>query len=140
MNIVEVNMNIFSAPQGYYLAQAISRDCNFKVGLPAQFEKVFDVSAKLRVNYNEEISIGDAYLTGNLFSLVVKDSSYDAPDRDALMEAIISMRDLMELEYVTKLAIPKLCCGRMGFEWEDVKSMIELVFEDSDVDILVCCQ
>ena len=140
MNIVEVSMNIFSAPQGYYLAQAISRDKNFKTGLPAQFEKVFDVSKKLRTVYDSDLTIGEAYLTGNLFSLVVKDSSYDAPDRDALMDSIVSMRDIMEAEGVNKLAIPKLCCGKMGLEWDEVKAMFQIVFDDSDVNIIVCCQ
>ena len=35
MKIVELEINIMAVPQGYYLAQGISRDLNFKVGLPA---------------------------------------------------------------------------------------------------------
>lgn len=138
MKLNEVSMNVLCAPQGYYLAQAISRDRNFNVGLPAQFDKAFDLKEKLKGLMIDSLEIGECYLTGNLYSLVVKDSSYDAPDRDHLMDAIISMRDNMELEKVKKLAIPKLCCGRMGLEWDDVKSMIEFAFEDSDVEILVC--
>ena len=35
MKIAELEINIMAVPQGYYLAQGISRDLNFKVGLPA---------------------------------------------------------------------------------------------------------
>lgn len=140
MKITELEINIMAVPQGYYLAQGISRDLNFKVGLPALFEKTYNLKEKLTANYDEEIEIGEVYLIDNVYSLVVKDSSYDRPDRDVLMDALVELRDQMEEDMVTKLAIPKLCCGRNGLEWDDVKAMISFVFGNSDVQILVCVQ
>ncbi len=140
MKITELEINIMAVPQGYYLAQGISRDLNFKVGLPALFEKTYNLKEKLAANYDEEIEIGEVYLVDNVYSLVVKDSSYDKPDRDVLMDALVELRDQMEEDMVTKLAIPKLCCGRNGLEWDDVKAMISFVFGDSDIQILVCVQ
>ncbi len=138
MKITELEINIMAVPQGYHLAQGISRDLNFKVGLPALFEKIYNLKEKLAANYDEEIEIGEVYLVDNVYSLVVKDSSYDRPDRDVLMDALVELRDQMEEDMVTKLAIPKLCCGRNGLEWDDVKAMISFVFGDSDIQILVC--
>lgn len=140
MKITELEINIMAVPQGYYLAQGISRDLNFKVGLPALFEKTYNLKEKLAANYDEEIEIGEVYLIDNVYSLVVKDSSYDRPDRDVLMDTLVELRDQMEEDMVAKLAIPKLCCGRNGLEWDDVKAMISFVFGDSDVQILVCVQ
>lgn len=140
MKITELEINIMAVPQGYYLVQGISRDLNFKVGLPALFEKTYNLKEKLAANYDEEIEIGEVYLVDNVYSLVVKDSSYDKPDRDVLMDALVELRDQMEEDMVTKLAIPKLCCGRNGLEWDDVKAMISFVFGDSDIQILVCVQ
>lgn len=139
MKMVELEINIMGVPQGYYLAQGISRDLNFKVGLPAVFEKQYNMAAKLKRNYTD-MELGKALLVDNVFNLVAKDSSYDFPDRDMLMDAIINMRDQMETNMVTKLAIPKICCGRNGLDWDDVKNMFEFVFDDSDVQILVCLQ
>lgn len=139
MKMVELEINIMGVPQGYYLAQGISRDLNFKVGLPAVFEKQYNMAAKLKHNYTD-IELGKALLVDNVFNLVAKDSSYDFPDRDMLMDAIINMRDQMETNMITKLAIPKICCGRNGLDWDDVKSMFEFIFDDSDVQILVCLQ
>ena len=89
LNMVEVNMNVLCAPQGYYLAQAISRDMNFKIGLPAQFDKAFNVEKRIRALNDFDLEIGKAYVIGNLFSLVVKDSSYDAPDNEALFDDLL---------------------------------------------------
>lgn len=139
MKMVELEINIMGVPQGYYLAQGISRDLNFKVGLPAVFEKQYNMAAKLKHNYTD-IELGKALLVDNVFNLVAKDSSYDFPDRNMLMDAIINMRDQMETNMITKLAIPKICCGRNGLDWDDVKSMFEFIFDDSDVQILVCLQ
>ena len=110
MKIAELEINIMAVPQGYYLAQGISRDLNFKVGLPAVFEKTYNLKEKLTDKY-DEIECGETYLIDNVYSLVVKDSSYDSPDRDLLMEALVNLRDQMEENKVTKLAIPRLCCG-----------------------------
>ena len=87
-----------------------------------------------------EWGCGKTYLIDNVYSLVVKDSSYDSPDRDLLMEALVNLRDQMEENKTTKLAIPRLCCGRGGLDWDDVKAMIGFVFGDADIQILVCVQ
>lgn len=137
MNLIEVKMSVFSAPQGYHLAHAISRDKCFKVGLPKLFNETFDLAEKLR---SENLEIGECYPTGNVYSLCVKDSSYDAPDRDSLLDCLARMREHMEADKVRKLAIPKICCGKMGLEWDDVKSMIDFTFSDMEVEIIVCVQ
>lgn len=71
MKIVELEINIMAVPQGYYLAQGISRDLNFKVGLPAAFEKTYSLKEKLTDKY-DEIECGETYLIDNVYSLVVK--------------------------------------------------------------------
>ena len=143
MKMTEIEMNIMAAPQGYYLATAISRDKKFQVGLPALFEKNYKISKKmdrLESQLGEEIQVGDACLIDNVYLLVVKYSSYDEPIREALIDAISAMHDNMDALMVDKLAIPKLCCGKNGLEWDDVKSILESEFQNRDVDILVCVQ
>ena len=143
MKMTEIEMNIMSVPQGYYLATAISRDKKFQVGLPALFEKNYKISKKLdrlESQFGEELRIGDACLIDNVYLLVVKDSSYDAPDRDALIDAISQMHDNMNDFMVDKIAIPRLCCGKNGLDWDDVKAILEAEFQYDDVEILVCVQ
>ena len=140
MKMTELEINIMAVPQSYYLAHGISRDLNFKVGLPALFEKQFNLKEKLTYFYGDDLDIGEAYLTDNVYSLVVKDSSYDMPDRDMLIGTLQEVHRDMDERKVKKLAIPRLCCGRNGLDWDDVKKMIEDEFRGSDVEILVCVQ
>ena len=141
MKITEVNMNLITVPQGWYIAHAISADLNFKVGLPAVMDRVYHIEQRMKKIFDEdEIKPGYTFQLGNLFNLVVKDSTYDAPDIDSLMDALVGMRDYLEDEEADRLAIPKLCCGRNGLEWEEVLETIKFVFEDSDIEIMVCIQ
>lgn len=146
MRITEIDLNIMSAPQSYYLAQGISKDFNFSTGLPALFERMYGMKEKIEASYvddytdNVDIELGEAILVDNVFNLIVKENSYNKPDSDRLLDAIVNMRDQMDAKMIKKLAIPKICCGRNGLEWDDVWSMFEFVFADSDVQILVCIQ
>lgn len=144
MKMIEIDLNIMSAPQSYYLAQGIPKDLNFSTGLPALFERMYGMKEKIEASYvddytdNVDIELGEAILVDNVFNLIVKENSYNKPDSDRLLDAIVNMRDQMDAKMIKKLAIPKICCGRNGLEWDDVRSMFEFVFADSDVQILVC--
>ena len=146
MKMIEIDLNIMSAPQSYYLAQGILKDLNFSTGLPALFERMYGMKEKIEASYvddytdNVDIELGEAILVDNVFNLIVKENSYNKPDSDRLLDAIVNMRDQMDAKMIKKLAIPKICCGRNGLEWDDVRSMFEFVFADSDVQILVCIQ
>lgn len=142
MRITELEINIMAVPQGYYLATAISKDKNFDVGIPALFNKQYNITERIaNSEHSVDFEIGEAYLLDNVYLLVVKDSSYDMPDRDALINAIHEMRvNITENKLIKKLAIPKICCGKNGFDWQDIKLLIEEEFKDTDVDILVCIQ
>ena len=144
MKMIEIDLNIMSAPQRYYLAQGIPKDLNFSTALPALFERMYGMNEKIEASYvddytdNVDIELGEAILVDNVFNLIVKENSYNKPDSDRLLDAIVNMRDQMDAKMIKKLAIPKICCGRNGLEWDDVRSMFEFVFADSDVQILVC--
>jgi hypothetical protein len=43
-------------------------------------------------------------------------------------------------EGITKLVMPKIGCGRDKLSWVMVSDMIAEVFDDTDVEILVCKQ
>ena len=105
------------------------------------FNKKKDVVMHKGSGYEYGISeMFKSYFKNNSFNLIVKENSYNKPDSDRLLDAIVNMRDQMDAKMIKKLAIPKICCGRNGLEWDDVWSMFEFVFADSDVQILVCIQ
>lgn len=142
------NKDLFSVPQGYYLAHCISNDFALGAGIAKQFVDVYNMKFKLielyrdgkkyDKNLNKEQYVGQALLVDNVFNLVTKERGFLKPTYDDLFEALVSMRNLMVDLYITKLAMPQIACGLDGLNWNRVEEMIYDVFEDTDIEILIC--
>lgn len=137
MVINEVKMDILAVPQGYTLASAFSADMNYKVGIQKVFEDAFNLTER-RMDAEEPLEVGQIYSLHNLILMIVKESSYDAPNKAALKKCLQTLANLVSAGHIKKLAIPKICTGKNGFEWSEVREMIEECFEDVDIEILVC--
>lgn len=153
MTIREEKKDLFTVPQGYHLAHCITGGCSLGVGLAKHFDNVYNMRRKLIHNYgweNVEVDmkgnievdlkdfVGEALLIDNVFNLVLKKDITKKPKYKKLRRCLLDMAEQMENLMITKLAIPKLACGHEGLEWERVREIIEEVFEDADVEILVC--
>lgn len=146
MTIREEKMDLFNVPQGYYLAHCITADFSLGAGLAKKIDQVYNMKEKLDYFYpylpftdkDGDSQVGKALLIDNVFNLVTK----KRPDKKAkykrLYATLEDMREKMEHRLITKIAIPKLGCGHDKMEWGRVREIIEEVFEDSDVEILIC--
>lgn len=139
MNIMIENKDLFTVPQGYYLAHCISADFALGAGIAKTFDKVYNMRFKLFRDYDDyEYEGGDALLVDNVFNLVTKPKCYHKPTYESLRESLEVMKRIMELGAITKLAMPKIASGLDRLDWDEVYDIICEVFEDTDVDILVC--
>lgn len=143
MHFIEINGDLFAVPQGYYLAHCISGDFALGAGIAKQFDKEYNMRFKLFRDYPIEIGekfgyVGKALLVDNVFNLVTKPKCYHKPNYDTLIDTIIDMREQCETRNITKLAMPKIGCGLDQLDWSRVREIIEEVFEDYDIEILVC--
>lgn len=139
MNITFENRDLFTVPQGYYLAHCISADFALGAGIAKKFDEVYNMRFKLFRGYDDYIyDGGDALLVDNVFNLVTKPKCYHKPRYEAVREALETMKYIMDINAITKLAIPKIGCGLDRLSWSEVYDIICEVFEDTDVEILVC--
>lgn len=139
MTITIENRDLFTVPQGYYLAHCISADFALGAGIAKTFDEVYNMRFKLFREYDcYEYDGGDALLIDNVFNLVTKPKCYHKPRYEALVEALETMKDIMEMNKTTKLAMPKIGCGLDRLDWDEVYEIICEVFEDTDVEILIC--
>ena len=143
MVIKEEKRDLFTVPQGYYLAHCISGDYALGAGIATQFVEVYNMRYKLHSQYpipNGEkfANVGKALLVDNVFNLVTKARCFHKPTYDSLYETLVDMKDQCEEWDITKIAIPYIGCGLDQLEWDKVRDIIEDVFEDTDVEILVC--
>lgn len=139
MNITIENRDLFTVPQGYYLAHCISADFALGAGIAKTFDNVYDMRHKLFTFYDGyEYREGDALIVDNVFNLVTKPKYYKKPTYDSLRESLEVMRDYTEELFINKLAMPKISSGLDRLEWSKVYDIICEVFEDTDVEILIC--
>jgi hypothetical protein len=139
MTIKFENRDLFTVPQGYYLAHCISADFALGAGIAKKFDEVYNMKFKLFREYDMySYEGGDALLIDNVFNLVTKPRCYHKPRYEAIREALEAMREMMEINATTKLAMPKIGCGLDKCEWSKVYDIICEVFENTDVEILIC--
>lgn len=139
MNITIENRDLFTVPRGYYLAHCISADFALGAGIAKTFDKVYNMRFKLFREFDMyTYDGGDALLIDNVFNLVTKKKCYHKPTYDSVREALECMKEQMEMLYVTKLAMPRIASGLDRLNWDEVYDIICEVFEDTDVEILIC--
>lgn len=132
-NIKEINMDISAVPQGWTLAGAFSTDMKW-IGMPGLMDSLFNITER----DVDEHEVGSIAKIDNLYMLFVKDSSYDAPMWSALEECLNKLAKKISKKSIKKLAMPRICSGKNGFLWDDVLQMIEEIFNDVDVEIMIC--
>ena len=139
MTITIENRDLFTMPQGYYLAHCISADFALGAGIAKVFNSVYNMRAKLLKHYDGYVYHGgDALLVDNVFNLVTKNTRWDRSTYDSLRGALEMMKAYMDFLDVAKIAMPKIGCGLDRLSWDEVYDIICEVFEDMDVDIVIC--
>ena len=143
MNFKEETRDLFTVPQGYYLAHCISGDYSLGAGIAAQFVDVYNMRYKLHRNYpipdgEKFTNVGEALLIDNVFNLVTKDRVYHKPTYDTLIETLEDMKKQCKNLDIDKIAMPRIGCGLDGLSWDTVEETIMEVFEDTDMEILIC--
>lgn len=136
---IESKKDLFTMPQGFYLAHCVDAHFELGAGIAKAVNSVYNMRAKLLKHYDSYMYHGgDALLVDNVFNLVTKNTRWDRPTYDSLRESLEMMKEYMEFLDITKLAMPKIGCGRDRLSWGEVYEIILEVFEDTDVTIVIC--
>ena len=143
MNINEVTQDLFTVPQGYYLAHCISGDYALGAGIARRFNDEYNMRYKLHRDYaipegQKFANVGRALLVDNVFNLVTKQRYFHKPTYDDLYETLVDMKEQCEMFDIKKLAMPIIGCGLDRLSWNKVKDIIEDVFSKFEIEILIC--
>ncbi|KAH8258742.1 hypothetical protein KR038_006477 [Drosophila bunnanda] len=142
VKIVESKLDIFQAPQTHALAHAVeSSFMALRGSLAWQFGLIYGDVDELR---QRRVSRGNcAVLEHNsrfIYYLVTKANLYEASTYDDVQAALICMREHMRNHEITKVAMPRICCGKDRLEWRQVKRLVQQTFSQSEypIEILIC--
>jgi len=147
MQYKEEVKNLFLVSEEYYLAHCISADFGMGKGIVVEFNKRFNIKRILQDKYPDYLNlwthkrmIGDCIQQGRVFNLITKERYYDKPTYESLTTALKIMKDICNESKVKKIAMPIIGCGLDRLKWNVVSDIIKNVFNDTDIEILVCKQ
>ena len=139
--------DLFAVPEDYYLAHCISADYALGAGIAVEFNKRFDMRRKLRENapdYWEYMQLynlqGECILIERVLNLVTKEKYFHKPTYKSMKQALSMMKVVCTANNITKVAMPIIGCGLDRLQWDKVSKIIKEVFEDTNIEILVCKQ
>ena len=126
--------NLFEVPDKYYLAHCVSTDCALGAGIAVQFQKQFRLRDHLKAS---KPIVGQAILIDRVFNLFTKKVYYGKPTYDTLTAALEDMKNQCTSQNIKFLAKPKIAAGLDRLSWPRVREILQKVFENTDVEILV---
>lgn len=138
-------MDLFSVSDDYYFAQCISADFAMGKGIAVEFNNRFNVKVHLKQRYadylyiyNYEQRIGDCILDGRVLNLITKERYYQKPTYNSITIALLTMSSICRSKGIKKVAMPLIGCGLDRLEWLRVSGIIQDIFKDMDIEILIC--
>lgn len=134
MTYTEEKRDLFSVPEDYFLVHCVSADFALGKGIALEFRKRFDMKNKLR----DCGKSGKCILIDRVFNLVTKETWRRKPTMQNVTECLYEIRKQVTEKEIKKLAMPKIACGLDGLDWKEVSEQVRGVFNDTDVEILVC--
>lgn len=145
MQYKEEVRDLFSVSDNYYLAHCISADFGMGKGIVVEFNKRFDMKNRLQVKdpdylyrYNQHRIGGDCILEGRVLNLITKERYWMKPTIITMRFALQKMKKICLENNITKIAMPTIGAGLDRLVWSDVSKQINDVFDDTDIEILVC--
>lgn len=137
--------DLFSVPNDYYLAHCISADFGMGRGIAVQFNNRFDMKRRIMGLYpNGFIDCDGCYepigcvLIDRVFNLITKKRYYDKPTYYSIEGSLFFMKEICEDRGIKKVAMPMIGCGLDQLNFDKVSEIIKKVFNDLDIEILIC--
>ena len=141
----EETRDLFSVPDDYYLAHCISADFGMGKGIVVEFNRRFDMKRKLQTKYPDHVNewhkyqyLGKCILEGRVFNLVTKERYFHKPTYESMRNALCEMESMCRWHNIKKIAMPTIGCGLDRLQFDKVSEIIQEVFADTDIEILVC--
>lgn len=141
MKYQEIVQDLFEVDMTYALAHCISRDCKMGADIALTFRNRYPKMAE-HIGW-KKLKIGDAALYKGedrriIYNLITKDKYWNKPTDATFEKSIVSLKEEMKVGNVQKLAIPLLGARLDRLDWNKNSETIKKVFQDTDVEILVC--
>ncbi|KAJ8947791.1 hypothetical protein NQ318_019463 [Aromia moschata] len=136
--------DLFQTPADFCLAHCVAEDLRMSRGIALTFKKAFGQLEELRrqrpgVGRVLQITAAEQEKERSVFYLVTKQLSHHKPTYQTVWDTLVELRDVLLSQSISSLAIPKIASGLDGLDWRVIRSMLEVLFRFTGIEILVCC-
>lgn len=153
MEIVEVKKDLLDVPNTYVVCHCISRDGAMGAGVASQ---ICNENKEIREFVKKEIKTKNIIVGDNVYyqnpqngrfivNMITKNNywnkSYKMEQGEYLKNlksCLMNLKKYMKDHQISQLAMPKIGCGLDGCSWSEVKKIIEMVFQNESIRILIC--
>ena len=136
----EVQQDLFTVDTNIYtLVHCISADFALGKGIALEMQKHFKTRDKIQQKVKPfAIPIGHCVYTEPVLSMITKGRANQLPTYETMYEALFHLRTAIEQLDIERIAMPLIGCGLDKLKWPIVRALIKDIFEDLDIEILVC--
>ncbi|KAJ8946812.1 hypothetical protein NQ318_002091 [Aromia moschata] len=136
--------DLFQTPADFCLAHCVAADLRMSRGIALTFKKAFGQLEELRRQRPEvgrvlQITAAEQEKERSVFYLVTKQLSHHKPTYQTVWDTLVELRDVILSQSISSLAIPKIASGLDGLDWRVIRSMLEVLFRFTGIEVLVCC-
>ena len=135
MKFIEEKRDIFTVNfDKYYIGHCISFDCNMSLGIAKPIKKKFELNNL----YKHVNSFPTCILHNRVFNLITKEKYWHKPTYETLEKSLEKMKEIIIDKDIKSVVMPKIGCGLDRLSWDRVSNIIKKVFENIDIEILIC--
>lgn len=135
----EEKRDLFTVDNSYTFVHCISADFALGKGIALEFQKRYKTRDAIQSRAKPfSIPVGNCIYTEPVLSMITKGRAQSLPTYETMYEALFHLRTALEKLYIDKIAMPLIGCGLDKLKWPIVRALIKDIFEDMDVEILVC--
>lgn len=142
MQFTEEQNDLFNYEGKAWLAHCISADFGMGKGIATQFNEKYNLKNHMIKNYMRDNWVGRGYCIPVkdfcVFNLVTKEKYHKKPTNETLRQALVHMKEYAVAHNISTIAMPTIACGLDGMQWSIVKKLIKAIFENTDIEIIVC--
>jgi O-acetyl-ADP-ribose deacetylase (regulator of RNase III) len=138
MEYKEVHRDLFSVNfKKYTPAHCISSDCKMGAGIAVPMAKKFRLRGMINLGKQTLRHPTCVYHNG-VYNLITKGKYYQKPKYEAMRICLLAMKLHAERHGIKHIVMPKIGSGLDRLSWPIVRDMVKEIFEETDIEILIC--
>jgi len=144
MKFIERQQDLFTVDSKYTFVHCVSVDCEMGAGIAKEFQKRYNLKGAVKARCQglgtaTRFATWDRYVGWIwVFNLMTKHFYWHKPSYETLRLSLLDLKKQCLTLKINYLAMPQIGCGLDRLNWNQVKEIIIEIFEDTDIEILVC--